>query len=55
MLLCLKMFEEKVQEDKVNFPQFNGHSEKGYHGLEGVFDEQTSVQDIQQGIQDRSS
>ncbi len=38
----------------MNFPQFNGHSEKGYHGLEGVFDEQTSVQDIQQGIQDRS-
>jgi len=35
----------------MNLPQFNGHLEKGYHGPEGVFDEQESVQDIQQGIQ----
>jgi hypothetical protein len=35
----------------LNLPQFNGHSEKGYHGLGGVFDEQESVHDIYKGIQ----
>jgi len=40
-----------VKGVRLNLPQFNGHAEKGYHSLRGVFDEQTSVQDLQQGIQ----
>ncbi|MBZ0072208.1 MAG: hypothetical protein K8I04_10855 [Gammaproteobacteria bacterium] len=37
--------------DRLNLPQFNGHSRKGYHGPGGVFDEQETVHEIFQGIQ----
>jgi hypothetical protein len=35
-----------IKGDGVNLPQFNGHAEKGYHGLTGVFDEQKKVPTI---------
>jgi len=39
----------------VKLPQFNGHAEKVYYGLGGVFYEQKEVPKIFQGIQTGSN
>jgi hypothetical protein len=43
-----------VTKDKgvnLNLPQFNGHSERGYDAPKGVFNGETSVPKIFQGVQ----
>ena len=36
---------------KMNLPQFNGHSERGYDNPRGVFHDKAKVSEIYQGIQ----